>query len=99
MGKKNSVPKGGIRGVCLVFYETGYEGSCFAFQDEHYISKVLPSYGVWGNTDVWDSANPKRSGKTKDDAEVFRNDKWHPIPDPINKDPDYLKSSLYRGEE
>ncbi len=99
MGKGASAPKGMIRGVCTVFFETGYEGSCWAFQDNRYISKVSPSYGVWGRETVYDPANPERSGVTKDDAEVFRNGKWHPIPDPIQKDPDYRKSSLYCGEE
>jgi len=99
MSEKEPLQKGAMRGVCHIFFETGYEGSCLAFQDERCISKVSPSYGIWGNETVWDSANPARKGKTKNDAEVFKNNTWRPLPDPLQNDPDYFKSSLYCGEE
>lgn len=98
MSKKEHMPEDAMRGICHVYFETGYEGSCLAFQDERHINKVSPSYGVWGSKTVWDSADSKRKGKTRNDAEVFRNGNWYPLPDPIQKDPDYIKSSLYRGE-
>ncbi len=98
MEKESYAPKNSLRGVLLIYIETGYEGSGWAFQDEHHISKVSPSYGIWGDETVWDSADPNRKGKTRDDAEVFHNGEWHPLPDPIQKDPDYVRSSLYCGE-
>lgn len=99
MSRKNSKPKDALSGVCCFHSETGTEGGYWAFQDERFISYVLPPYGVWDNQIVWDSINPKRKGRTQKDAEVFRSGQWYPLPDPMQKNPDYYASSLFRGEE
>lgn len=88
-----------INGVLHFHSETGTEGGYWAFQDERFITYVAPTYGIWGNQAVWDSSRPKRKGKTREDAEVLRGDKWYPLPDPMQRDPDYYASSLFQGEQ
>ncbi len=97
MGQKRSL-ENILKGVLFLHSETGTEGGYWAFQDQRFINKITPSYGVFTNQTVWDSKNPERKGKTQDDTEVFLEDKWLPLPDPMQEDPDYIASSLYRGE-
>ena len=87
-----------IKGRLTFYSETGTEGGYWAFQDENYISLVSPTFGVSNGEKVFDIKDKKIKGLTSN-AEVFLNEIWLPFPDPINKDPDYLISSLYRGEE
>jgi len=88
----------GLLGVLHLFSETGTEGGYWAFQDNTFIKQVAPDYGIFGGQVVWDQANPERKGKTLQDCEVFRKGKWFPLPDPMQKDPDYVISSLFCGE-
>lgn len=69
------------------------EGGCLAIQDSKYINLNDPTFGVTGNTKVWDKNDNLRFGWTSN-PEIFLNNTWLPLPDPIYKDPDYLKSSL-----
>ncbi len=83
----------------LIFYsETGTEGGYWAFQDNHYMSLSLPVFGVTNDTRVWDADDRIRSGLASN-AELFLNEKWIPIPDPIMSNPDFEISSLFRGEQ
>ncbi len=97
MGKKRSL-EDVLKGVLSFYSETGTEGGYWALQDQRFISKIPPSFGVFANRPVWDSKNPERRGKTQSDTEVFLESKWLPLPDPMQEDPDYVASSLFRGE-
>lgn len=87
-----------LEGILHFHSETGTEGGFWAFQDKNFITKTLPSYGVFANQTVWDLNKPERRGKTLDKAEVFLKDEWLPLPDPMTEDPDYWTSSLFQGE-
>ena len=87
-----------IKGKLIFYSETGTEGGYWAFQDEKYISFVPPAFGVSNGSKVCDINDKNRIGIASE-TEVFLNDNWLQFPDPINKDPDYLISSLYCGEE
>lgn len=87
-----------LEGVLFLFSETGTEGGHWAFQDRNFISKIYPSFGIFPHQTVWDVYRPKRKGESLDDVEVFLEDKWLPLSDPIMEDPDYIISSLFCGE-
>lgn len=83
----------------LCFYsETGTEGGYWAFQESKYINLVSPTFGVSNKQTVYDIDNDSRKGITSN-SEVLLNNKWLPLPDPLTQEPDYLESSLYKGEE
>ena len=86
-----------LRGKLILYSETGTEGGYWAFQDNNFISLILPSFGVGNNTNVWDINNKNKIGYTSN-AEVYLDNEWLAFPDPICKDPDFEISSLYRGE-
>ncbi len=87
-----------LRGVCHFFSETGTEGGDWAFQDENFISRVAPPYGVWEGQKVWDASHPERRGIAQEGAELLRDGEWVPLRDPMTEDPDYTISSLFCGE-
>src|SRR5579862_9152972 len=88
-----------LRGVLHFYSETGTEGGYWAFQDERFIRKDPTGY-VFGGQRVWDQMNREREGLVQsDDVEVLRNGEWLPLPDPMQSDPDYFISSLFRGEK
>jgi len=87
-----------FKGVLTFHSETGTEGGYWGFQDERFITKTAPNYGVWGNQKVFDSKNPNRQGLTRDDTEVLHGETWDPLPDPVQLEEDYFLSSLFRGE-
>lgn len=87
-----------LEGKLFLYSETGTEGGYWAFQDNKHISLKAPSFGVANKRKVRDINNPNRLGLTSD-CEVYLNQEWLPFHDPIIKDPDYLVSSLYCGEE
>lgn len=97
--KMSEETKNALEGVCAFYSETGTEGGYWAFQEKRFIIYVSPPYGIWENQTVWDLLNPNRKGKTRNDVKVLRDGKWCPLPDPIERDPDYFISSLFRGEE
>ena len=83
----------------LCFYsETGTEGGYWAFQERNHIKLIAPSFGVSNEQTVYDIDDDSRKGIASA-SEVLLNNKWLPLPDPLTQDPDYLKSSLYKGEE
>ena len=83
----------------LCFYsETGTEGGYWAFQESRYINLVSPTFGVSNKQTVYDIDNDSRKGITSN-SEVLLNNKWLPLPDPLTQEPDYLESTLYKGEE
>jgi len=86
-------------GVCTFHSETGTEGGYWAFQDNRHIVRAPAKWGLWYEQVVWDADNPDREGKCREDLELFCDGVWRPLPDPMNKDPDYPLSSLFRGEE
>ena len=86
-----------LEGKLFLFYEQGNEGSVWAFQDNRFMSWEPPAFGVSSNDVVKDINNSARSGETSE-AEVFLNGQWLSFPDPMTKDPDYIKSTLYCGE-
>lgn len=89
-----------VNGFCSFYSEQETEGGRWAVQDSRFISKVLPDDGgIWGDQKVWDAEDPSRQGKTRYDAEVFQNGAWRPLPDPMQRDPDYYVSSLFQGEK
>lgn len=88
-----------LEGVLFLHSETGTEGGYWAFQDKQFISKTMPSFGVYGNQTIWDLNNHERKGKIQNKVEVFLNGKWFPLPDPMTEDPDYIVSSLFCGEK
>ncbi|MEA3379234.1 MAG: hypothetical protein U9Q69_06415 [Nanoarchaeota archaeon] len=88
-----------LEGVLFFHSETGTEGGYWAFQDKRFITKTLPSFGVFANLNVWDLKDTERKGKAQNNAEVFLNNKWLPHPDPMTDEPDYFISSLFQGEE
>lgn len=88
-----------LNGVLFLHSETGTEGGYWAFQNRRFISQTTPSFGVYANQIVWDSNNPKRKGKIQNNVEVFLKDEWLPLSDPMTRDPDYVVSSLFCGEE
>jgi hypothetical protein len=98
MDKDNSLEEV-LEGVLHLHSETGTEGGYWTFQDQRFISKTTPSFGVYANQTVWASNDPKRKGKLQDDVEVFLKEEWLPLPDPMTKDPDYIVSSLFCGEK
>lgn len=83
----------------LVFHsETGTEGGWYAWQDIDFIGWVTPNYGVFGgdkvkNKDGMDGVVNKGSTTIIKPYGLEL-----PYPDPMQRDPDYLASSLYRGE-
>ena len=87
-----------LEGKLFLFSETGTEGGYWAFQDKNYMSLVTPNFGVSADTRVWDINNKNRTGVALS-AEVLINQIWLTLPDPMTKDPDYLISSIYRGED
>jgi len=86
------------KGRLVFFSETGTEGGYWAFQDVNFISLASPVFGVSNDEVVFDVTDNSIRGLTSN-AEVYLNENWLPFPDPIINDPDYLISSLYRGEE
>lgn len=86
-------------GVLHLFSESGTEGGYWALQDERFINKTQANYGVFGNKAVFDASNPTRKGRTQEKAEILHGSRWDPLPDPVQEEPDYLKSSLFRGEQ
>lgn len=97
MGKKRSLDDV-LKGVLSFHSETGTEGGYWAFQDRDFISKISPQYGLYADQTVWDANAPLRKGKTLDKSEVFLEGKWLPLPDPMQRDLDYVASSLFQGE-
>lgn len=87
-----------LRGRLTFFSETGTEGGYWAFMDDAAITREAPTFGVFSHTRVWDAEQPEREGITQDDTEVLRDGTWYPLPDPIQADPDYFVSSLFRGD-
>ncbi|MBR9683493.1 hypothetical protein GOV03_03045 [Candidatus Woesearchaeota archaeon] len=88
-----------LEGILLLHSETGTEGGYWAFQDSFFITRELPPFGVFVDQIVWDLHNPERKGKIQDRGEVYLNNEWLPLPDPMTEDPDYVVSSLFRGEK
>jgi hypothetical protein len=86
-----------LTGKLSLYSETGTEGGYWALQDNDFVSLISPAFGVY-NQKVWDINNKNRFGQVSN-AEVYLNNEWLPLPDPIQKDPDYEISSLYCGEE
>jgi hypothetical protein len=83
----------------LCFYsETGTEGGYWAFQESNHINLIAPTFGVSNEQTVCDMEDDSRKGIAST-SEVLLNNKWLPLPDPLTQDPDYLESSLYKGEE
>lgn len=78
--------------------ETGPEGGYWALQDETSITHIPPDYGIFGGQEVWDQTNPERKGKTEHDSEILKDGLWLPLPDPMQEDPDYVRSSLFQGD-
>ncbi len=87
-----------LEGILHFHSETGTEGGDWAFQDQRFISKTSPSFGVYARQTVWDLHNSERKGTVLDKVEVFFNDEWLPLPDPMTDDPDFYASSLFCGE-
>tara|TARA_B110000093_G_scaffold174343_1_gene207488 strand:+ start:61 stop:915 length:855 start_codon:yes stop_codon:yes gene_type:complete len=87
-----------LEGKLCFYSETGTEGGYWAFQESKYINLRQPSFGVSNEQTVYDIENNSRKGIASK-SEVLLNDKWLPLPDPLTQDPDYLESSLYKGEE
>jgi len=88
-----------LEGILHLFSETGTEGGHWAFQDKRFITKIPPPFGVFSNQTVWDSNDPARRGQTQDKAEVFLNNEWLPLPDPMQEESDFYVSSLFKGED
>lgn len=86
------------QGALTFHSETGTEGGYWALQDREYISKIAPEFGVFSGAEVWDQANPERSGITGD-TEVLKEGVWVPLPDPLSRESDYIISSLWKGQE
>lgn len=86
-----------LEGKLFFYSETGTEGGYWAFQDNSCISLNLPSFGITNDTRVWDAGDRNKTGQASD-AELFLDDKWVSLPDPITLDPDYELSSLFCGE-
>lgn len=97
MGNKGSL-EDILEGVLFLHSETGTEGGYWAFQNQQFIDKTPLSFCIYVDQDVWDSNDPERNGKIKDKYEVFLDDRWLPLPDPMTDDPDYYASSLFCGE-
>jgi len=87
-----------LKGRLYLYSEQGMEGGCLAIQDLNFINLTDSRFGVTENKKVWDKNDIKRFGITSN-PEIYLNDSWLVWPDPITKEPDYLISSLYRGEE
>lgn len=87
-----------LNGVLEFYSETGTEGGYWAFQDERFISKVAPEFGVFGGSIVFDAKQPGRKGRSQVGTHVLHGDKWDPLPDPLEEEEDYVKSSLFQGE-
>lgn len=87
-----------FEGILHLYSETGTEGGYWALQDREYITHITPGYGVFSGNHVWDQANPQRHGKTAEAAEVLKDGEWLPLPDPMQEEPDYIESSLFKGE-
>lgn len=98
-GRESSETHTTLKGILIFHSETGTEGGYWAFQDESFISKKTPDFGIFGGETVFDASNPERKGKTQDKAEVLHGDKWDPLPDPVQEEEDYILSSLFCGEE
>ena len=86
-----------FEGTLFFYSETGTEGGFWALQDKNFIFLNPPAYGVQDNCKVWDINDQNRSGITTK-SEVFLNEEWLPLPDPICRDSDYRLSSLWHGE-
>ena len=86
-----------LKGVVFFYSETGTEGGYWAFQDNQHIQLGTPSFGISNNTTVYNRNKKHRKGKTSN-CEIWFQKKWVPFPDPMQKDNDYRKSSLYKGE-
>jgi hypothetical protein len=87
-----------LRGRLSFHAETGTEGGYWAFQDERFVHHVPPEYGVYNRERVWDAAQPQRQGRAQEAVEVLMGDDWLPFPDPIQNDPLYYESSLFKGQ-
>jgi hypothetical protein len=87
-----------LEGKLLLYSETGMEGGCLSIQDLKFISLDFPSFGVGNNCMVCDRNDSNRQGLTSNE-EVFIDNNWFELPDPICKDEDYRISSLCCGEQ
>lgn len=87
-----------MKGSLMFWTETGTEGGYWAFQDEQFTTHEPPEFGVFARTKVWDAKQPERGG-VMGDVEVCKGGVWLPLPDLIQQDPDYVLSSLFRGEK
>jgi hypothetical protein len=87
-----------LEGMLLFHSETGTEGGYWAFQDRNYITKDPCSYGAWPESQVFDTLDPQREGRVGESVILLKEGRELPLPDPLNQDPDYIISSLFRGE-
>ncbi|MEA3379196.1 MAG: hypothetical protein U9Q69_06215 [Nanoarchaeota archaeon] len=97
--KDNNSLEDVLEGVLFFHSESGTEGGYWAFQDKCFITKSLPTLGVFANLNVWDLNDTERKGKIQNDVEVLLKGKWLPLPDPMIKDYDFEVSSLFQGEK
>ncbi len=87
-----------IKGKLYLFSEQGMEGGYLSIIDNNFIDYYKPNHGIQENIKVYDAKFPSKVGVTSK-AEMYSNDSWIPLRDPILDDVDYKISSLYVGEE